>query len=101
MIPTMILVGLLFGRWWRMCLAASAVLWPAILLGDGIHQREDGSLLWVLLGAAFLGAANAAVGAGVHQGILALVRWVRRQVHSRRQTREGRSPYNTAAGMAP
>src|SRR6266508_4391883 len=38
MIPTLILFGLVFGRWWRLCLTAAALGWPVLLVvsdGDG------------------------------------------------------------------
>jgi hypothetical protein len=67
MIPTMLLFGLVLGRWPRMALAAAAVLWPALLLSS------NGSSGTVLLGGALLGAANAGIGVLVHQ--LGLQAW--------------------------
>jgi hypothetical protein len=32
MIPTMILFGLVFGRWWRVTLVAAALGWPLLLV---------------------------------------------------------------------
>lgn len=69
MIPVMIMLGLVLGRWWQVALAAAAVLWPTLLLVDGVMGASI-----ELLGAALLSAANAAVGVAVHQGILLLVR---------------------------
>ena len=60
MIPTMILFGLVLGRWWKSAIAAGAVVWPAILV------------------LAALGAANTAAGVAVHQAALRLVRSIRR-----------------------
>ncbi|MFW6090900.1 MAG: hypothetical protein ACODAF_03445 [Actinomycetota bacterium] len=74
MIPTMLLFGLVFGRWWRVCLPAAAVVWPAILLVDGTMGVELG-----LLAAAGLGVVNAAAGTLVHQGGLRVVRFLRRR----------------------
>lgn len=71
-IPTMILFGLVAGRWWRFALGAAAVVWPVVLVIDGVMGVSVG-----LLGAALLGAANAAVGVAFHQGLLLLVRRVR------------------------
>lgn len=65
MIPTMLVYGLLVGRWWRFAILSSAVIWPIILLVDGVTASP-----WALLAAAGLGAANAAVGVLVHQAIL-------------------------------
>lgn len=74
MIPTMLLFGLLFGRWWRLALPAAAVVWPAVLLVAGtIEPGAD------LLPAALLGVANAGAGVGVHQGGLWAFRSLRRR----------------------
>jgi len=72
MIPTMIVFGLITGRWWRLALVAAAILWPALLLVDGVMGVSAG-----LLVAALLGAANAAIGVAVHQALLWLVRRLR------------------------
>lgn len=69
MIPTMIIFGLITGRWWRLALAAAAILWPASLLVDGARGVSVG-----LLTAALVGAVNAAVGVAVHQALLWVVR---------------------------
>lgn len=74
MIPTMLLFGLLFGRWWKLALPAAAVVWPALLLVAGtIALGAD------LLPAALLGVANAGAGVGVHQGGLRAFRFLRRR----------------------
>lgn len=74
MIPTMLLFGLLFGRWWRLALPAAAVAWPAVLLVDGTMTVEPG-----LLAAAGLALVNAAAGTLVHQGALRAFRILRRR----------------------
>lgn len=71
MIPTMILFGLVLGRWWKSAIAAGAVVWLAILVLAGIIGGAD------VLGAA-LGAANTAAGVAVYQAALWLVRSIRR-----------------------
>ncbi|MER6824904.1 hypothetical protein ABT352_02800 [Streptosporangium sp. NPDC000563] len=69
MIPTMILFGLVFGRWWRASLLAAAVFWPVVLLaGDAIGL--DGSLMT----AAALGVLNVSAGVAIHQSVLWIVR---------------------------
>ena len=73
MIPTVILWGLVFGRWWKTALVGSAIAWPAVLVIDGVLGLEPGQLL----AAALFAVANAAVGVAVHQGVLWLVRRVR------------------------
>ncbi|MDX1621580.1 MAG: hypothetical protein R3320_11345 [Nitriliruptorales bacterium] len=72
MIPTLILAGLVFGRWWRTVLAVTTVAWPLLLLVEGIMDLE-----WGLLGAAGLALINTAVGMGVHQAVLQMVRRLR------------------------
>jgi hypothetical protein len=75
MIPTMIVFGLVFGRWWRPTLVLAPFIWPSLLVADHVMGVEPG-----LLAAAGLGALNAGVGIVVHQTILWLVR------HSLRST---------------
>ena len=72
MIPTMILFGLVTGRWWRLALIAAAIVWPVLLLVDGVVGISAD-----LLAAALFGVVNAAVGVAVHQALLWLVRRVR------------------------
>ncbi|MDO8107642.1 hypothetical protein Q6348_10585 [Isoptericola sp. b441] len=76
----MIVLGLVFGRWWRSALVLAAVIWDVLLVADGVMGFELG-----LLGAALLAAANAAIGVLVHQGVLQAYRWLRR-----RRLRRGR-----------
>lgn len=72
MLPGLILLGLLFGRWWRTCLVLAAVAFPLLLLADGtIHLGLD-----VVISAA-LAAANTAVGVAVHQATRGLFRAAR------------------------
>ena len=71
-IPTLILFGLVFGRWWRLSLVAAAVGWPVLLVADGVMDVEVG-----LLGAAGLAVVNASVGVLVHQGVLRALRLLR------------------------
>ncbi len=77
MIPTMILWGMILGRWWRVALIGSAIAWPVTLVVDGVIGVEVG-----LFAAALLAVANAAVGVAVHQSALWLVRWVRRDTRA-------------------
>ena len=72
MIPTMILFGLVLGRWWKSAIVAGAVLWAVSLLLAGIVGGA-----YVVSAAAF-GAAHTAVGVAVHQATLWLVRSIRR-----------------------
>jgi hypothetical protein len=67
-IPTLILFGLVFGRWWRSALAGAALAWPALLVATDVMGVEPG-----LLGAAALAVANAGVGVLLHQAFLRMV----------------------------
>lgn len=71
-IPTMILFGIVLGRWWAPTVVFGAIFWPALLLASDVMGVEPG-----LLAAAGLGAANAAVGVLVHQAILWIIRRAR------------------------
>jgi uncharacterized membrane protein len=81
MIPTMILFGLVLGWWWRTALIAAAVVWPLMLWQAGIFDGTQGVMgtVGLALGAALFGVANAGVGVAIDQGILALVRRIRRR----------------------
>ena len=85
-IPTMILFGLVTGYWWRFALAASAILWPCLLLWpERIISATQ------IPGVALLGVANAAIGVAVVQGVAIAVRRIRRHLH----------PSNQASPSAP
>jgi hypothetical protein len=64
MIPTLILFGLVFGRWWRATLIAAAIGWPVLLLATGVMHSGTG-----LVGAAGLAVINTGAGVGIHQGV--------------------------------
>jgi uncharacterized YccA/Bax inhibitor family protein len=73
-IPTMILFGLVFGRWWKTTLVAGTLGWSLLLLAGGIlHSLQE------VAGAAALGLANTLVGVAIHQLFLRLVRALRRR----------------------
>jgi hypothetical protein len=74
-IPTMIVFGLVLGRWWVLALALAAVVWPGLLVATGVMGFEP-----ALLGGAVFGVANAAVGVLVHQALLWAVRRPRRRL---------------------
>jgi hypothetical protein len=65
MIPTMILFGVIFGRWWRITLVAAALAWPLLLVATDVVGFSTS-----LIGAAALAVVNAGVGVLVHQGVL-------------------------------
>jgi hypothetical protein len=69
MIPTMILAGLIFGRWWKATLIGAAIGWPLLLIATG----SDLDIATIPVAAA-LGAANAAIGILVHRLLWLMVR---------------------------
>ena len=77
MIPTLILFGLVFGRWWRLSLAVAALAWPAVLVAGDVMDPGVG-----LVGAAGLAVLNTGVGVLVHQGVRWALRSTRRRAES-------------------
>ena len=74
MIPTMILFGLVFGRWWKATLVVGTLGWPLLLLaGDILLSPVE------VAGVAVLALANTLVGVAIHQLFLGLVRALRRR----------------------
>jgi len=71
-IPTMILFGLLLGRWWKLALLVGTSGWTVLLWSLGLLATPT-----EIVGAAVLALANTAVGVLVHQVLLAFVRRVR------------------------
>ena len=62
MIPTLLLVGLVLGTWWRVVIPAAAIGWAVLLLATGVDSG-----LPFAAAAAMLGAINVAVGVVVFQ----------------------------------
>jgi hypothetical protein len=77
-IPTLILFGLVFGRWWRLSLIGAALGWPLLLVATDVMGVEPG-----LLGASGLAVVNTGAGVLIHQGILRLIRNLWRSGSSR------------------
>jgi hypothetical protein len=78
-IPTLILFGVVFGRWWRFSLIAAVLGWPILLVVSDVMSVDAG-----LVGAAGLALANTGIGVLVHQGGMRAVRFLRyRRAHSR------------------
>lgn len=71
-IPSLILVGLVFGRWWRTTVAISSVGWPVLLVVTNVMDLTPN-----LLGASALAVINVGVGVLVHQAVLAVLRHAR------------------------
>lgn len=78
MIPTMILLGLVLGRWWRVALVTSALGWPILLVATDAMNFEPG-----LLASTGLAVLNTGAGVLIHQGVLWTYRQVRRALASR------------------
>lgn len=76
MIPTLILFGLIFGRWWRSSLVVGTVGWPVLLLAT-----HTVSSLAETAGAAGLALLNTGVGVLIHQAVSTLVRLAWSRTH--------------------
>ena len=72
MIPSLVLFGIIFGRWWKFSLVTATVAWPLLLVVTHVMGIE-----WGLIGAGALAIANTLTGALVHQGVLWVVRRAR------------------------
>jgi hypothetical protein len=69
-IVTLIVFGLLFGRWWKTALIVGTVSWVVLLIvGDLIEPRLD-----VMAVAAIYSFVNTGLGVGIHQAVLYAVR---------------------------
>ncbi|MEU4565875.1 hypothetical protein [Micromonospora sp. NPDC023956] len=73
MIPTLLLVGLLLGRWWKTTLLLAAVGWPTLLVATGV--LDVGRDLGI---ASALAVVNAGVGVLVAQGLYRAFRELRK-----------------------
>jgi len=80
-IPTLIMIGAIFGRWWRVTLLVSAVGWPVLLVVTGAMSPGP-----ALVGATGLAVLNTGAGVLLHQGIRRGGRKLRRALAARRRT---------------
>lgn len=71
MIPTVLLVGLVFGRWWRIAIPVAVLGWPVLLITTGV-----GSGLRFAAAAGLLAAANVVVGVLAYQAIRLISRGI-------------------------
>jgi hypothetical protein len=74
-IPTLLLVGLLLGRWWRFVIPAAALGWAVLLVATGV----DSGLSFAVAATA-LGAINTVVGVLAYQALAFAVRSLRARV---------------------
>lgn len=79
MIPILIALGLVLGRWWRAALAIGVVYWSAVLVVTGTYNVDLN-----LLGPASLALVNTAAGVAAHQAVLWGVRRLRGRQESPR-----------------
>ncbi len=75
MIPTMIVVGLVLGRWWWLALVVAGLGWPALLWIQDIIDSGQ------IVAAGLLAVANAAVGVLIVQGCIRGFRYLRHAAH--------------------
>ena len=89
MIPTLLVLGLVLGRWWRLVLPVAAVGWPTLLVATGVMRVEPG-----LLAAAALATLNTGVGVLAFHLLRWVVRWFRRSWSrgGRRESLDERKP---------
>jgi hypothetical protein len=71
-IPTLILLGLVVGRWWRLAMIIGTAGWPAVLLAGGVVRTRP-----ELLAATVLAVINTGVGVLLCQSGLRVVRLLR------------------------
>ena len=64
MIPTLLLAGLVFGKWWRMSIPVATIGWAVLLLATGVVHG-----LAQVAGAAMFGFINVTVGVLVFQAV--------------------------------
>jgi hypothetical protein len=76
MVPTLLIVGFLFGRWWRFAAPVAILGWPAWLIVAGV-----GSGPGFALGATVVAALNVAVGVVAYQVLRRLARGVSAAAH--------------------
>ncbi|HSK95772.1 MAG TPA: hypothetical protein VK891_04065 [Euzebyales bacterium] len=74
MIPTVIVVGIVLGRWWWAALLVSAIGWPLLLAATGVATGG------ILLAAAAIALPNALAGVLLYQAGAWIVRHLRRRV---------------------
>ena len=105
MIPAMIVLGLVFGRWWKLTLLVGAIFWPLVLMWDGVYQdildpgiQTSGGPVGFTAGAAFLGFLNTGIGVALHQGVAGLLR--RGSGYADRMSAQSTSDGTTARGTS-
>lgn len=77
MIPTLLLAGLVFGKWWRITIPVATIGWAVLLLADGTVSD-----LTNFAGAAWFGFINVTVGVLVFQGVRFAFRSLQQHRHA-------------------
>jgi hypothetical protein len=77
MIPTMMVLGLVLGRWPWIALGAAVVTWPLLLVASDAATLTD---VGTLLGGVVLAVVNAGIGVLAHQALLRTWRYARHPV---------------------
>lgn len=62
MVPTLILLGVLGGHWWRWTVPALSLGWPVLLVATGTPLTAGEAMIAVVLG-----LVNAGLGAALYQ----------------------------------
>jgi hypothetical protein len=68
-IPTLLLVGLLFGRWWKIAIPATVIGWPLLLIATGVDSGWQ-----FAVAAGLLAVANVVIGVLANQALRLLAR---------------------------
>jgi hypothetical protein len=63
-IPTLLVVGLVLGRWWKVVIPVATVAWVILLIAT-----DTGSGVALVAGAALFGAINTTIGVLAYQAI--------------------------------
>lgn len=71
MIPTLLLTGLVLGRWWKITVPIAVLGWPVILIATGVDSGFG-----FAVAAALFAAANVVVGVLSYQGLRFIARRV-------------------------
>jgi len=77
MIPTLILLGVVLGRWWRWTPPTAAVGWPLVLVASGVTTSPG-----ELFAGAALAVANTGLGALVYLAVRSAVGGAMRRVRA-------------------
>jgi hypothetical protein len=70
-IPTLLLAGLAFGRWWKIAIPVAVIGWPILLVATGVDSG------WrFVVAAGLLAAANVIAGALTYHAVRLIARGI-------------------------